>query len=221
MTESAPVRSAGSHRRRHGNSRLAVLLVSLLCVVVAGVLVVVALHWRGESPHGSSALARPAGSTSPAGRSPATSPTADTPTSTAVSPTPSAPSAVSSGTSTAASSATPGAPATSAATAEPSESASPGPAAVPAVDVLNDSRVTGLAAQAAAQLRAAGWTVATVGNFAGDDVPATTVFFPEGDETVARQLATALGVTRVIAAPEGLSSSNLTVALAHDWPAAG
>ena len=119
------------------------------------------------------------------------------------------------------SSANPASTATPPATADASASvASSVPAVVPPVDVLNDSRITGLAARAAAQLRAGGWSVATVGNFTGDDVPATTVFYPEGDEAAGRQLASALGVTRVVAAPAALSSSHLTVALAHDWSAA-
>ncbi|HEX7104918.1 MAG TPA: LytR C-terminal domain-containing protein [Acidothermaceae bacterium] len=82
---------------------------------------------------------------------------------------------------------------------------------------MNDSRITGLAARASATFRAAGWNVATVGNFRGTDVPETTVFYPDGEQAAADRLAAAFGIDRVRPATSGLSQANLTVALARDW----
>jgi hypothetical protein len=84
--------------------------------------------------------------------------------------------------------------------------------------VLNDSRITGLAARATEQFRAAGWDVATTGNFKGPDVPETTIFYPDGDKAAADRLARQFGIHRLQPATSDLSSSHLTVALARDWP---
>ena len=86
------------------------------------------------------------------------------------------------------------------------------------LDVLNDSRISGLAHRAAGQFSAAGWVVAVVGNFSGGrDVPATTVFFPDGAQAAAQQLAAHFGIDRVLPAPSFLSASHLSVVLARDW----
>jgi len=210
MTESELPRPPGVHRRDSSGNRLAVLLVSLVCIAIVASLVVLALHKRGE-PRRNSAVA------------PAT-PTAATRTPSATGP--ALPSSSPASTSPATS---PAAPVASSGEVTPVDSppglGSESPAAavvLPALDVLNDSRISGLAARASAQFKAAGWKVATVGNFKGaDDVPATTIFYPDGQQAAAQRLGAAFGVTRLLVAPSGMSSTNLTVVLARDWPDAG
>jgi cytoskeletal protein RodZ len=205
MTEPEPPRTGGAHRRDSSTSRLSVLLASLAGIVIAGGLVILALHLRGE----------PAGNPSTA-----KSPTA-TPQTSLHSPSAStSPPSVSVSTSQ-----TTTAPASATATTPSPTSASPtattaGPP--PAVDVLNDSRFSGLAASAAKKLRGNGWQVGTVGNWKGStDVPSTTVFYPAADKTAAQRLASQYGISRVLPAPSALSSSNLTLVLAYDWSGAG
>lgn len=67
--------------------------------------------------------------------------------------------------------------------------------AVP-VRVYNNSTITGLAARAAADLRAGGWNVVEQGNYPYGVIPATTAFYTEGtdEETAAKLLATAYGM---------------------------
>jgi hypothetical protein len=79
------------------------------------------------------------------------------------------------------------------------------------VDVFNGSNVTGLARQGATQVRAAGWTVAAVGNWRRTTVTTETVYFGPGDEGSARRLARDLaGAQQVKAALSGMSTSRLT-----------
>lgn len=59
-----------------------------------------------------------------------------------------------------------------------------------AVRVYNNSTIRGLAAQAAADLRAAGWAVVEVGNYSGGTIPTTTVYWQAEDQ---RSAAEAMG----------------------------
>lgn len=218
MTEPESPRTGGAHRRAPGGNRLPVLLASVAAIAVAAGLVIFALHLRGE-PAGN-----PGASTSPSASPQTSSPLPTTPaptsssvaTSSSVPPSSAAPPPPSAVVSPSTASASVSASATSSA---PTATAAAPP---PAVDVLNDSRISGLAASAAKQLRSAGWRVSTVGNWQGSsDVPTTTVFYPDGDKAAAQRLASQYGISRVLAAPSGLSSSNLTLVLAYDWSGAG
>ncbi|MGH3673498.1 MAG: LytR C-terminal domain-containing protein [Pseudonocardiaceae bacterium] len=51
-----------------------------------------------------------------------------------------------------------------------------------AVRVYNNSTISGLAARVARDLRAAGWTVVEVGNYARSTVPTTTAYYREGTD---------------------------------------
>ena len=64
------------------------------------------------------------------------------------------------------------------------------------VRVLNNSKVKGLAAKAADDLRADGWQVGEIGNYSATNLPETTVFFRPGtdEEAAARELASAFGL---------------------------
>src|SRR5262249_28503902 len=83
------------------------------------------------------------------------------------------------------------------------------------VVVLNETRVTGLAARTAAQLRALGWTVTGVGNWRGS-IPTTTVYYPAGRFAAARRLAYDLHVSRLRPVVPGMLTDRLTVVLARD-----
>jgi LytR cell envelope-related transcriptional attenuator len=80
------------------------------------------------------------------------------------------------------------------------------------VTVLNATRTTGLARQVAARVRAAGWTVASVGNWR-TGASQTAVHFPRGRKAEARLLAKDLGVDAVLPSTSGMRSDRLTVIL--------
>ena len=85
--------------------------------------------------------------------------------------------------------------------------------------MLNQTSRAGLAGVVADRLRAKGWTVAAVGNFHGT-VPATTVYYPPGQEDAAAQTA----AEDLPAAPRirprfgNLSTTRLTVVVTDSYP---
>jgi hypothetical protein len=86
------------------------------------------------------------------------------------------------------------------------------------VTVLNNSRITGLAAQGAARFTAGGWPVAAVGNFRGR-IPVTTVYYDPGLETAAHEFAGSFeGVVRVRPRFEGLPARGVVVVLTREFP---
>ena len=86
------------------------------------------------------------------------------------------------------------------------------------VTVLNNSRITGLAARGAERFAAAGWPVAAVGNFRGR-IPVTTVYYDPGLETAAREFAGAFdGVVRVRPRFDGLPARGVVVVLTREFP---
>ena len=199
-----PERPPGTHRRTRNPNRLAVLITSLVAIGIVAVAVIITLGKRGEPAHNDAPAA--AGSTiakhSPSASPPPSvvSPSVSTSVSPSSAPPPTSPQPTTPQPST---------PTPSTTSAQPP---------LPALDVLNDSRITGLAARAAEQFRDAGWDVATTGNFKGADVPQTTIFYPDGDKAAADRLARQFGIHRLLPATSDLSSSHLTVALARDWP---
>jgi hypothetical protein len=64
------------------------------------------------------------------------------------------------------------------------------------VRVYNNSTIKGLAARAAADLKADGWQVAEVGNYSAGTIPTTTVYFRPGtdEESAARAIAADFGM---------------------------
>ncbi|MDJ0393246.1 LytR C-terminal domain-containing protein [Rhodococcus sp. G-MC3] len=87
-----------------------------------------------------------------------------------------------------------------AASAAPTTTAAPKTSVDPAdveLQVLNNSSVSGLAAETAATLTAEGWTVTGTGNYAEMQVPATTVYYGSaaGAQVAAQQIAQQLGAT--------------------------
>ncbi|HUR73136.1 MAG TPA: LytR C-terminal domain-containing protein [Sporichthya sp.] len=114
---------------------------------------------------------------------------------------------------------------TPSATPSPTPSATPTspPSATPTVErvplvVLNQTGVSGLAAQFQKRLEAAGWTVSGVDDFRGN-VPATTVYFPPGLRPVAKALMAEFPeIGRIRPAFRGISTTQLTVILGKDFP---
>ena len=197
-----PPRGAGAHRGSSQRGRQAVLGVSLLGVVVVAAAVGYALHQRGEDHRSATQPAAAAsGSVSSTPSSPAGSPSAGGASTSSQPPST--------------------APASAVGTAPPlPDSASSSVAPRPPLEVLNNSRITGLAAKAAQQFRAGGWAVARTGNFDGR-LPETTVYYPSGEQSAAEALARQFPqIQRVEAAPSALSvrsDADLTVVLTKNW----
>lgn len=87
--------------------------------------------------------------------------------------------------------------------------------------MLNSTHTSGLASRAAKTLTAGGWTVAETGNYP-HTMSGTTVYYPAGQLASAQLLASQFpAIGRVVAAPAGVSTTDLTVVLAQDWTASG
>lgn len=223
MTTADP--RGGSHRRVDRGRRTRVLLISLLVVVLAGAAVEASLHWRGESkrPAANAATSAyvspsvtPSGST-PLASSPAAVPTSAPPVTPPAStlpaitpPPPATPPPVAT------------TPAVAPTTASPAPSTSAGtPAVKPLVDILNGTHISGMAARADTTLSRGGWVVALTGNYS-HSMSATTVFYPDGQLAAAQALAaqfTAIG--KIAPAPNGVSTTHLTLVLGPDWTSSG
>jgi hypothetical protein len=83
------------------------------------------------------------------------------------------------------------------------------------VEVYNNSGITGLAGQYAAQASTIGWQVVGADNWYGT-VPASTVYFPQRLEAAGKQLALDLGIERVQPAVGSMDLDRLTVVLTAD-----
>jgi hypothetical protein len=102
--------------------------------------------------------------------------------------------------------------------AEPPATAKPAVAKVP-VTVLNNSRRTGLAHRAAAQVANGGWPIRQIGNFTGR-IRISTVYYAPGQAQVARKFAHRFSaVQRVLPRFDGLPGSGLTLVVTREWPA--
>ena len=82
--------------------------------------------------------------------------------------------------------------------------------------MLNSTRTAGLAAKAAATLRAAGWTVAATGNYRQAQPP-TTVYYPGDLEATARAVAADLGRSVRVQQSSQFGADRLTVVLGTDF----
>jgi hypothetical protein len=128
-------------------------------------------------------------------------------------------------TSPAPTSAAPTAPATTspptppASTAGSPAPASPAAAALPAVTVLNNSRVTGLAAKAAKDFETRGWRISGTGNLGGR-LAVTTVYYGEGQRDAAATLRAQFPAIKEMAVryPGLPGEGGLTVVVTRDYP---
>lgn len=192
MSRATPLTRHGAHRGRR--SALSALMPSLLAVAAVASLITALAVWRGEEPAQPGALAS---DTRRSASMETVTALSDTPT-----PTPSA-------------TPTP----TPSATPTPSESSAPVAETFDTeVVVLNQTSRGGLAGAVADRLRAAGWTVPAVGNFRGT-VPATTVYYPDGEEAAAAAVAADLPTEpRVRPRFGNLSTTRLTVVVTDSYP---
>ena len=92
-------------------------------------------------------------------------------------------------------------------------------AARPAITVLNNSRVTGLAKKAAADFAAGGWPIAGTGNLGGR-LPRTTVYYPPGGRDAALALRRQFPAIADMAPryPGLPGAPGLTVVVTRDYP---
>ena len=118
----------------------------------------------------------------------------------------------------------PTAPPTTTSPADPtptSASASPSPTrmARPAVTVLNNSRVTGLAAKAARDFEGKGWRIAGTGNLSGR-LARTTVYYGAGQQDAAEELRRQFpAIVEMAPRYAGLpGDGGLTVVVTRDYP---
>lgn len=191
----------GAHRTSRAAS--ATLLPSLLAILAVTSLITALYVWRGEEARPPSAAASGSSQTPDSSTtSPATA-AADTATAT-----------------TQPATTEPATTTTSAPTGHKTKRA-PGAQLRASIEivVLNQTGQAGLAATAATRLRAKGWTVNTVGNFHGV-VPATTVYYPAGQEAAATAAAKSLPTPpRVLPRFGNLSLTRLTVVVTSNYPA--
>jgi cytoskeletal protein RodZ len=103
-------------------------------------------------------------------------------------------------------------------------SPTPGPEKSVPVRIYNNSTIKGLAAEAAEDLAAAGWTVAEVGNYSAGRIPTTTVYYTPGtaEEAAARALGEEFGM-RVEDRFAGIRDANpgVIVIVTNDYRSAG
>lgn len=99
----------------------------------------------------------------------------------------------------------------------PAAAAAPAPA-LPALLVLNNSRIGDLADRVAAEARAVGWPVGGVGSLRGR-IRATTVYYDPGMADAARQLQARLpAIQRLLPRPDWLpGSAPLTLVVTRYW----
>jgi hypothetical protein len=86
------------------------------------------------------------------------------------------------------------------------------PVRTAAVDVYNNSDVSGLAEQTGTTVRGLGWTVVTEDDWYGA-IPESTVYYPAALAEQAKQLAKDLGIARVRPAVSPMSFERLTLIL--------
>jgi hypothetical protein len=194
---------------------LAPLTAVVVVVIVIVLLIVINSH---HSPSGGAAAVVPGSHTPAPGSSQASSQHPSQPPSTKPS-----------------GSVTPSADAKPTKSAKPTSSAKPSTSTAPSTDttsavppavttamapvqVLNNSRRTGLAATVASEVQAKGWTIALIGNLRGQ-VSEPTVYYSPGNRAAAKHLASEFtSITRIAPAADlGISAPGVTLVLTQSW----
>jgi hypothetical protein len=85
------------------------------------------------------------------------------------------------------------------------------------VEVLNGTRVAGIARVATQQLRDAGFDVVHFGNADGIDADSSVVYSRISNDEIAKAAAAALGITRVVLQPDTSLYVDASVVLGADW----
>jgi hypothetical protein len=78
--------------------------------------------------------------------------------------------------------------------------------------VLNNTTTAGAASAFATKVEDAGWTVGGVGNWQGS-IGQNTVYYPEGLQDQAEQLAEDVGIDRVMPRVDPMRTDRLTIIL--------
>ncbi|HTW21274.1 MAG TPA: LytR C-terminal domain-containing protein [Mycobacteriales bacterium] len=201
-----------SHRAPPPGAQFGRVLGPVVALVVVGA-VVALLIWINGKPNGSTAAAA-GGSHSAIPSTPASSPSTTAPASPSPStsvpvaggPSPGASSPVASGGSPSASSATTH-------TGKPADRTAKAP-----VQVLNNSRLTGLAHQVAGEIESKGWHVGVIGNLQGV-ISETTVYYSAGNKAAAKHLAREFAEVRRVEpnSDVGLTQTGITLVITADW----
>lgn len=85
------------------------------------------------------------------------------------------------------------------------------------VEVLNASNEAGIARDATQRLRDAGFDVVHFGNAPESGVDSSVVYSRTADDAVARAVAQALGIARVVSQPDTTLYVDASVMLGTDW----
>ena len=85
------------------------------------------------------------------------------------------------------------------------------------VEVLNATRVAGIARDATQQLRDAGFDVVHFGNADGIGADSSVVYGRISNDEIAKAAAAALGITRVVLQPDTTLYVDASVVLGADW----
>jgi hypothetical protein len=205
MTEPAPPGRPSSHRASTGASRALGRLAAPLIALAVVVVVIVLLIWingRSDDSSSSAVVSPSSASAAPPAASPSVSPTAHQGPTPSPSPHRHSPAPHRSPHHTAAP------------TSSPSTAA---PAFAP-VEVLNNSRIKGLAHHVAAEVESRGWTISEIGNLRGR-IAETTVYYPDGGFAAAQHLQSEFGsIERLLPQSEaGLHSSGLVLVVTRFW----
>jgi cytoskeletal protein RodZ len=207
MTEPASPGRPSSHRASSRASRALGRLAAPLVAVAVVIIVIVLLIWingRSDDSSSSAVVSPPSGSAAPP---PSSSPTPSPHKRVTPSPSPHrhTPAPHHSAHHTAV-------------PASPSASASSVASAFAPVEVLNNSRIKGLAHHVAAEVQSRGWTISQIGNLRGR-VAETTVYYPDGGFAAAQHLESEFGaIQRLLPQSEaGLHSSGLVLVLTRFW----
>jgi hypothetical protein len=208
----APHSGPRSHRAPFAADQLLNRILAPLAAVAAVIVVVALLIWINGRPGGTSSAAL---ANAPTHTSAPSVVTIVTPTksSAPVSPPSAAPTKSVNPTPSAAKHTAPPVPATHTKPPKP-----PAANAMAPVQVLNNSRRTGLAHEVAAAVQARGWQLGLIGNLQGL-VSETTVYYAPGEKAAAEHLAREFSSIRRIEpnSAEGLTSAGITLVLTADW----
>ena len=96
----------------------------------------------------------------------------------------------------------------------------PGESLTIVVEVLNGTRVDGLARTVTGKLRRAGVDVVYFGSASENDLDSTMILVRRGDSTVATPIHELLGAGRIVVEPDSLLLLDITVLLGRDLASA-
>jgi hypothetical protein len=88
----------------------------------------------------------------------------------------------------------------------------------PELEVLNSTRVSGLAASAASKFQANGWSISDTGNYPGAEQNSTIVYYAANEKLAAQRLASEFSKIDEVVEEKSLAAGGpLHVVLGADW----